>query len=74
MVQGLGDTHKEICIYAFALENLIDIGSLATDMSRQPGRRAFLPVHFLFDELSDVHKPWRANKIKRTESFVSYPL
>lgn len=55
MVQSLGDTHKEICINAFPLENLIHIRSITANMPSKPGRRAFLPLQFLFDALSDVH-------------------
>ena len=55
MVQGLGDTHKEICINTLPLENLIHIRSITANMPSKPGRCTFLSVQFLFDALSDVH-------------------
>lgn len=54
VVEYLGDTQELFCVDSGATENLVDVGTVATQLACEPTDRALLSANFFFDEMPYV--------------------
>lgn len=55
MVQYSGYPGQQSCINTFTLENIVHIGTVATELVCEPGNGAALSVELLFDDFTNVY-------------------
>ena len=55
MTQSPGNLDQQCRIDTFTLENIIHIGAVATELVREPGNGATLPIELLFNDFTNVY-------------------
>ena len=55
MTQSPGNLGQQRRINTFTLENIVHIGAVATELVREPGNGATLPIELLFNDFTNVY-------------------